>query len=125
MQSFPDLTQTDLDNIEVKGNSSLRHVPGGWLNKGIRKVQFSGNQRVQSFSKDAFKGLSELTRISITDHSLLGDIAPGAFSGLNLQYVTFSGNPLLTGEKKTRIIDELRTEYPDLILSWDGLVQRW
>ena len=125
MQSLPDLTHTNLNKIEVTGNSSLSHVPGGWLNKGIREVKFSGNQGVRSFSKDAFKGLTELSEISITGHSLLGDIAPGTFSGLNLQYVTFSGNPLLTGEKKTRIIDELKTEYPDLILLWDGAVQRW
>ena len=125
MQSFPDLTHTDLNKIKVAGNNSLSHVPGEWLNKGIREVEFSGNQGVRSFSKDALKGLTELRKISITDHSLLGDIPSGTFSGLNLQYVTFAGNPLLTGERKTRIIDELKTEYPDLILTWDGAVQRW
>ena len=126
MQSLPDLTHTNLGTIKVAGNDSLSHVPGGWLNKGINQVEFFGNQGVRSFSKDAFKGLTEMREISIKGHSLLNDIPPGIFSGLSgLQYVTFSDNPLLTGEKKTRIIEELKTEYPDLILFWDGLVQRW
>ena len=127
MQSLPDLTSAgQLWKLRVYNNNSLSHVPGRWLPKEINHLDLAGNKQIQSISKDAFRGLSDVISISITDHSLLGDIPSGTFSGLSdLQYVTLANNPLLIGEKKTRIIKELAAEYPDLILTWDGAVQRW
>lgn len=94
--SLPDTLDSEMQVLDLSGNSITRLVKDGFKNAGLMNLQriYLRNSKVREIHRDAFRDLIILVELYLTDNEI-STIHPDTFHGNErLRVLYLSGNPL-------------------------------